>query len=134
MGGRYYTSIGDHLAPAGNGYVYEYDPEKRAFRLLVDVRKLLNLPEGHYSPGKIHSRLDLGDDGWLYFSTHRGSTNITTDKYHYQDDWIIRTHPATGESEIVVCGLVPKHCVPNSVLDPGAAYLLRRHRARQRRR
>src|SRR5262249_24927435 len=24
--GKYYLSIGDHLAPAGNGFVYEYDP------------------------------------------------------------------------------------------------------------
>src|SRR4029077_3025517 len=64
--GKYYASIGDHLAPAGNAFVYEYDPEKKKIRQLVDVKKLLNLPEGHYVPGKIHSRLDMGDDGWLY--------------------------------------------------------------------
>src|SRR5262245_40383661 len=27
VNGKYYASIGDHLAPAGNGFVYEYDPE-----------------------------------------------------------------------------------------------------------
>jgi hypothetical protein len=116
--GKYYASIGDHLAPAGNGFVYEYDPEKKQFRLLLDLKKLNNLPDGHYMPGKIHSRLDLGDDGWLYCSTHRGSTSVTTDKYHYKGDWIVRTHPETGKSEIVVQGPVPKHCIPNSVLDP----------------
>src|SRR5947207_14465684 len=66
--GKYYASIGDHLAPQGNAFVYEYDPAKKTFRQLVDLKKVLNLPEGHYVPGKIHSRLDLGKDGWLYFS------------------------------------------------------------------
>ena len=28
-GGKYYASIGDHLAPEGNAFVYEYDPDKR---------------------------------------------------------------------------------------------------------
>ena len=48
-----------------------------------DLKKVLKLPEGHYVPGKIHGRLDLGGDGWLYFATHRGSTTVTADKYHY---------------------------------------------------
>jgi hypothetical protein len=82
------------------------------------VRKVLNLPEGHYTPGKIHGRLDLGDDGWLYFSTHRGSPKVTNDQYHYKGDWILRCHPETGKTEVVVQGPVPKHCIPNSVLDP----------------
>lgn len=116
--GKYYASIGDHLAPQGNAFVYEYDPATKAFRRLLDLRKLLDLPDGHYTPGKIHSRLDLGDDGWLYCSTHRGSTTVTTDKYHYQGDWIVRVHPGTGEAELVARGPVPKHCIPNSVLDP----------------
>src|SRR5688500_4828390 len=29
-GGKYYAWIGDHLAPAGNAYVYEYDPARKA--------------------------------------------------------------------------------------------------------
>ena len=124
-GGKYYASIGDHLAvdraterSTGNCFVYEYDPATRTLRRLVDVMKLLNLPAGHYTPGKIHGRLDMGSDGWLYFSTHRGSTGATTDKNHYQGDWIIRTHPGTGKSEVIACGPIPKHCIPSSVLDP----------------
>ena len=117
-GGKYYASVGDHLAPAGNAFVFEYDPATKKLRQLADVRQILQLPEGHYTPGKIHGRLDLGDDGWLYYSTHRGSTNVTTDKYHYKGDWILRTNPRTGKSEVVVCGPVPKHCIPNSVVDP----------------
>src|SRR5581483_6748629 len=78
----------------------------------------LALPDGHYTPGKTQSRLDLADDGWIYFSTHRGSTRATTDANHYQGDWLLRYHPPTGRSEIVACGPVPKHCIPASVVDP----------------
>lgn len=116
--GAYYASIGDHLAPEGNAFVYRYDPTTKRLRRLVDVRGVLDLPAGHYTPGKIHSRLDLGDDGWLYFATHRGSTRVTTDQYHYQGDWILRHHPDQGKTEVVARGPVPRHCIPASVLDP----------------
>ena len=118
IAGKYYSAIGDHLAPRGNAFVYEYDPGTKKLRTLVNVKKLLDLPEGHYVPGKIHSRIDMGSDGWLYFSTHRGSTRVTIDKYHYKGDWIIRHHPESGETEIAARGPVPKHCIPSSVLDP----------------
>jgi hypothetical protein len=116
--GKYYSSIGDHKAPEGNAFIYEYDSKDRSMRRIVDIRKVLNLPEGHYTPGKIHGRLDMGADGWLYFSTHRGSTRVTTDQYHYQGDWIIRHHPKSGQTQIVAHGPVGQQCIPCSVLDP----------------
>jgi len=118
LAGKYYSSIGDHRAPGGNGFVYEYDAETMKLRTIVDLRRLLDLPEGHYTPGKIHSRIDMGRDGWLYFSTHRGSTRVTTDLYHYRGDWMIRHHPKTGKTEIVAHAPVPRQCIPASVLDP----------------
>jgi hypothetical protein len=117
VNGKYYAGIGDHLAP-GNAFVYEFDPATKRFRQLADVKKLLQLPDGHYTPGKIHSRIDLGSDGWLYCSTHRGSTRITTDENHYKGDWIIRANPADGKVEIVAHAPVSKHCIPCSALDP----------------
>lgn len=126
-GGKYYSAIGDHLAigakgdgthGTGTGLVFEYDPASKSLRTLVNTTRLLNLPAGHYTPGKVHSRLDLGDDGWVYFATHRGSDKATTDQFHYQGDWVLRCHPSTGRSEVVVHAPVPKHCVPTSVLDP----------------
>lgn len=117
-GGKYYSAIGDHKAPRGHAFVYEYDPKTKRLRTLVDVTALLDLPEGHYAPGKVHSRIDMGRDGYLYFGTHRGSTRVTTDEYHYRGDWIIRCHPGTGRTEIVAHAPVPKHCIPTSVLDP----------------
>lgn len=116
--GKYYSAIGDHLAPQGNAFAFEYDPVKKSLRQVADVRKIINLPAGHYTPGKIHSHTELGSDGWLYFSTHRGSTKVTTDANHYLGDWILRANPQTGESEVVAHGPVPKHCIPNGLLDP----------------
>ncbi len=124
--GKYYSAIGDHYAigrgearhGTGTAFVYEYDPDKKSLRSLVDVTKLLDLPAGHYTPGKIHSRVDMGSDGWLYYATHRGSPRAANDANHYKGDWIFRTDPKTGKSEVVVHAPVPKHSIPNSVLDP----------------
>src|SRR5581483_194686 len=118
VNGKYYSSIGDHDAPKGNAFVYEYDPAKKVLRLLTDLVSVLKKFMGMYLPGKIHGRLDMGKDGYLYFSTHRGSATTTTDKYGYQGDWILRCDPKTGKTEVVVHAPIPKHCIPNSVLDP----------------
>ena len=126
-GEKYYASIGDHLAigakgdgehGTGTAFVFEYDPRTKQFRQLVDVAKVLALPKDHYTPGKIHGRLDLGSDGFLYFATHRGSERSAIDKHHYAGDWILRTDPRTGKTEIVTQCPVPKHSMPNTVLDP----------------
>jgi len=116
--GKYYASVGDHRAPAGTAFIYEYDPAKKEFRQIIDVQKLLALPEGHYAPGKIHTTLTMGKDGAIYFGTHRGSTRVTTDQYHYKGDWIIRVDPKSGKSEAVARGPVSKHCIPTGILDP----------------
>lgn len=119
----YYTSIGDHRR-AGTSQVYEYNTETRELRLLVDIAQFLkdggHLPEGmQYTPGKIHSRIDRCHDGWLYYSTHRGSTrDDTTDARGYLGDWIFRTQPETEITEIVAAYPVEKHTIPASVLDP----------------
>ena len=118
VGEKYYSAIGDHVGPAGNAFVYEYDAGAKKLRQLVDLRKVLKMPDGHYTPGKIHSRIDMGADGWLYYSTHRGSIRVTVDKYHYKGDWILRTNPASGKTEIIAHGPVGKQCIPCSVLDP----------------
>lgn len=124
--GKYYSAIGDHYAigrgeqkyGTGTAFVYEYDPASKVLRSLVDVADVLDLPKGHYTPGKIHSRIDMGNDGWLYYATHRGSTRVASDQHQYRGDWILRTHPGRGTSEVVAHGPVSKHCIPNSVLDP----------------
>jgi hypothetical protein len=127
VNGKYYSAIGDHLAigvkgdgshGVGDAFVFEYDPATKSVRTLVETAKVLHVPEGHYLPGKIHSRLDMGEDGWIYFATHRGSEKSSSDKYHYEGDWILRTNPASGKTEVVVHAPVAKHAIPCSVLDP----------------
>lgn len=125
--GKHYSAIGDHLAigakgdgthGTGTALVFKYDSATKELRELVNVVELLGLPNGHYTPGKIHTRLDLGSDGWLYFGTHRGSERSAAKQYFYKGDWIVRTHPRSGQSEVVVRGPVPEHSIPTSVLDP----------------
>ncbi len=119
VGSKYYSAIGDHKSPQGNGFLYEYDCDTKRLHRVVDVRKLLRLPKGHYTPGKIHSRIDLGSDGWLYFSTHRGSTRVAEDpKNHFHGDWILRYHPQKKKAEIVAHAPLPMQCLPCSRLDP----------------
>ena len=122
--GKYYASIGDHGSPEskrtkpGNAFVFEYDPVKQTVRTVVNVQKLLNMPETDYTPGKIHGQLQQGSDGMIYFATHRGSGGSTTDKYNYKGDWILRYDPATDKGEVVVQAPVEKQCIPATVLDP----------------
>lgn len=123
-GSKYYTSIGNHEAPRGEGQVYEYDAETKKIRLIMNVKNFLEQPgmlaKGEdYIPGKIHSRTEMGADGFIYFSTHRGSTNDnTTDARGYKGDNIYRVNPATGKMEIAGKYPMPKHTIPASVLDP----------------
>ena len=123
VGDKYYSAIGDHLSPKGAALVCEYDSATRKLRILANVSKFLESagaipPEMNYAPAKVHGRVDMGSDGWLYYSTHRGSPGTTHDKNGYLGDWILRTYPATGKTEIVATHPVPKHCIPCSVLDP----------------
>jgi hypothetical protein len=98
--------------------VYEYDPATKKIRTILDIQKVLNLPDGHYVPGKIHTKLGMGADGWIYCATHRGSPRTTTDEYHYKGDWILRANPETGEAEVVTFAPVPSHAIPTGALDP----------------
>ncbi len=118
-GDVYYSAIGDHSSPSGNAFVYAYDAASKELRKLVDLKSILKQPEGRYSPGKIHSEINLGSDGWLYFSTHRGSTKIAFhETANFQGDWILRHHPKSGKSEILAHAPLPMQCMPCGTLDP----------------
>ncbi len=116
--GKYYASIGDHLAPGGTAFIYEFDPATKKFRQLLDVKKLIGLPAGRYTPGKIHTQLALARDGWIYCGTHRGGTRATDGDKDYKGDWLIRVNPVTAKAEIIAEGPVPGHCIPTGLTDP----------------
>lgn len=118
VGDKYFSAVGDHKSPMGNAFVYEYDAKTKAMRKLVDVRQVLKRPDGWYTPGKIHSRLDLGSDGCLYFSTHRGSTRVAQNpENHFEGDWIMRHHLETGKTEVVAQAPLKLQCLPTGMLD-----------------
>ena len=125
--GKYYSAIGDHKWEA---YVYEYDAAAKKLKIIGDVKKSLGLPEGEYTPGKIHAMVTRGKDGWVYYSTHRGSESYTSDKpgkrgaaagrekYQYKGDWVLKTDPASGETKVVAHGPIPFEAIPAGRLDP----------------
>jgi hypothetical protein len=126
LNGKYYTALSDHLSPQGSGYVYEYDPRTKAVRLLVGVKEFLQTQkllasDERYTPGKIHSRVMAGRDGWLYFATHRGNPREATAAIGYKGDWILRTwpdpDPARVKTEVVMAYPVARHSMPAGLLD-----------------
>ena len=103
--------------------LYEYDTATKQFRLLVNTAKFLRsagqiTPGMKYSPGEVQTRIEFGRDGWLYYGTTRGSTRVTNDANGFRGEWILRTQPGTGKTEVVRAFPVPKHCILASVLDP----------------
>lgn len=123
VAGKYYSAIGDHQSPKGTAQVYEYDPRTRKLRLLVDLRSFLEssgalAPDENYTSGKIHTRIDMGRDGWLYYAGHRGSTRTTDDEHGFRGERVYRTDPTSGETQIIAEFPVPKHVIPMGVLDP----------------
>jgi hypothetical protein len=126
LNGKYYSALSDHLAPSGSGFLYEFDPGARTVRLLADLKSFLvqskQLATNElYTPGKVHSRVLAGQDGWLYYSTHRGSPRECSDAVGYRGDWILRTRPdpdpAKVKTEVVMAYPVAKHSMPASALD-----------------
>jgi len=115
VGDKWYSAVGDHKWDV---FLYEYDLAKQSMESVLNVKKFLKMPEGHYTPAKIHTRIDVGSDGKLYFATHRGASAYTTDKYHFKGDWILCYDPKTGKTEIISHGPVGKESIPVSILDP----------------
>jgi hypothetical protein len=123
VGDTYYSSSNDHLAPRGTALLWAYDATPKRFRLLCDTTKFLEsvnaFPDDmNYRPGEMQSRIDLGGDGWLYYATDRGSPTVTDDAHGYRGEWILKTNPATRETQVVARWPIEKHTIPASVLDP----------------
>lgn len=118
VNGKYYSTICDHRFDA---WLYEYDSATRNLRILLGTTAFLNLPEGDYRPGKIHNLIGVGKDGGLYYSTHRGSATYTDGKggkkRNYKGDWILRTDPVSGATEVMMHGDIPES-IPVGQFDP----------------
>ena len=102
VGEKYYSAIGDHLAPAGNAFVYEYDSGVKKFRQLVDLRKVLKMPDGHYTPGSCFGPADdcfrvAGLEGGRYLKRRR----LPRGKLLSIDFHANSPRPATGDPDLV---------------------------------
>lgn len=117
VGDHYYSSFGNHKGIGGESFVYDYDAGDKSLRMLVDVTKYLDRPSDVYTPGKIHGRLDMGKDGWIYFVTARGSTRVTTPENGFEGEWLLRVQPETGAIETVAYPVLAGDSVMDSVLD-----------------
>ncbi len=123
-GGIYYSAIGDHQKPKGTALVYAYDPAAKSLRPLVDLRDFLEgtgalAGDENYVSGKIHTRVEIARDGWLYYAGHRGSTRTTDDAHGFRGERVFRTHPETGVTEVVSAFPIAKHVIPTGLVDAG---------------
>jgi hypothetical protein len=121
--GKYYSALCDHLAPLGTAMLFEFDTATRRFRLLVNTADFLRTsgqitPHMKYTPGEVQTRIEFGRDGWLYYGTTRGSTRVTNDANGFRGEWVLKTDPKSGRTEVVSAFPVSKHCILASVLDP----------------
>ncbi len=71
--GRVLTSLGDHGGIDGNTFIYEYDPETLIMRPVADLLSAVEgWNRGEFGFGKIHGRLSLGMDGYVYCASYWG--------------------------------------------------------------
>lgn len=118
-GGKYYTSVGDHLGTDANSYVYEYDPMAGVLRRVVDVLIAIAHQAGMFGHGKIHSGIHEGKDGKLYFTTYWGKQREVDAAYDkgYRGSVLLRYDPKTGKTDNLGA-IVPKTGLPASNFDP----------------
>lgn len=98
MNGNFYCTIGNHDAPHGVALVFKVDPNKKTMEKVVDYNQVAGLTDmTQYAPGKVHSPLMDGGDGWLYFFGYRGGG--TKAEWGYVGDPLLRFNPSTGAAE-----------------------------------
>ena len=122
--GKYYTSVGDHLGADASSYVYEYEPERRVLRRVVDVLRAIGHMLGLYGHGKIHSGIHQAADGKLYFTTYWGKQREIEKAFEkgYRGSLLLCYDPATGKAENLGA-IVPKQGLPASYFDPATQLL-----------
>jgi hypothetical protein len=116
--GKFYTGIGNSLelsSGLGQSRLYEYDPAAKTLRMVANIRDAVADP--NVAAGKLHSRIDEGNDGWLYFVTYWGRDPEDAEwAAGFKGSALVRFDPRTGECENL--GLpAPGQGLPSSRLD-----------------
>lgn len=68
--GKYYFGVGDHRGRDGNSYAYEFDPEKRDCRQIIDFGALCGWKARGVGDGKMHGEIGAMSDGSLWMLTY----------------------------------------------------------------
>ena len=71
--GSFYSGIGDHGGPNGESFIYQFDPSQNAIRKVFSFDKAMGHQPGDWGYGKLHGRLDIDEDGWIYFAGYWGA-------------------------------------------------------------
>ena len=87
---RFYSAIGDHKAPDGNSFVYEYDPITKKLKMIGDVQNATNHVPGSWGHGKIHASINEANDGYIYTTTYWGSSTGIIFDSNYKGSVILR--------------------------------------------
>ena len=122
--GRVYVGIGDHGDDAGGDarcFIYQWDPQAKVLKQVVDVNSLLPKTQPHSRWSKVHAKIDEGSDGMIYFSgTLNDGNRAGKENFHWSDQTpggqLYRYDPKTGKAEIFA-SLPPKRCTATSLLD-----------------
>ncbi len=122
--GKVYCGIGDHGDDAGGNsycFIYQWDPQGKILRQVVDMRRVVEPQPGQPTFSKVHARIDEGPDGKVYFSCTLNDGNAAQQpQYKWTDrlpgGQLYQFDPATGQT-VVFANLPPVHCTATSLLD-----------------
>ncbi len=123
-GGPVYCAIGDHgLDQAGDArcFVYEWNPQTKKLRQIVDMGQVVPHKEGRPAWSKVHAKIDEGPDGRIYFSCTLNDGNRAKDpKYGFDDELtggqLYVYDPASGKTTVLT-NLPKRRCTATSLLD-----------------
>jgi len=117
--GRFYAGVAnsrEFASGQGDGFILEYNPAAVCLGRVGRLREAVG--DKHIAAGKLHSRIDQGRDGWLYFTTYWGENPTDADwDAGFLGSAVMRFSPASGKLELVG---VPAHGqgLPAARLDP----------------
>ncbi len=120
--GRYLSGVGDHRAPDGNAYLFEYNPASRLLTRIGDVQAIAGHAPGDWGYGKIHAQMVRGPCDNVMVTTYWGSRRGIEFTAGYQGDVLISIDPqrlTIGAQGV----FYPEHGVPSLAASPDGTLL-----------
>ena len=141
--GKFYAGVAnsrEFASGQGDGFILEYDPADASVRPVARLREAIG--NEHIAAGKLHSPIDQGSDGWLYFTTYWGENPTDADwDAGFLGSAVMRLNPATGKLELLgvpvhgqglpACRLDPKRMILYALAVPSNDFLAYDVRSRE---